>query len=89
VSANSFAAFVIGATLLTACGTPEMNARGISPEDATEIGRLIHASAPSARILSYKREHDGIVDVWTVGDHLYVAERVGQKWKVHEAIYID
>lgn len=75
--------------LMTACGTPEMNARGISTNDATNIGRLIHAAAPLARILSYKLEDDGTVNVWTVGDHLYVAERVGGRWRVHEAVYID
>jgi hypothetical protein len=74
--------------LLTSCGTPETNARlgGVRPEEAKEIARVVHTQT-SKDILSYERDRDGTIHIWTRGDEAmyperYTARRVGKTWKV-------
>jgi hypothetical protein len=71
------------------CATPENTARfsGLSPEDTAAISAELrkHTSAP---IVSYHREDDGTIDVWTDGDGLYAGRKIRGKWKLEKAIVI-
>jgi hypothetical protein len=86
MSIDRCAIYLTGTMLLSACGTPETNARlgGVSPQDATALARLIHART-SARIISYTRNREGAIDVYTTDEfRVYVARRVGARWDIEE-----
>jgi hypothetical protein len=74
---------------LIGCATPESTARfsGLSPEDTAAINGELrkHTSAP---IVSYHREDDDTIDVWTDGDGLYTARKIHGKWKLAKAIVL-
>jgi hypothetical protein len=56
-------------------------------EDTAAISAELrkHTSAP---IVSYHREDDGTIDVWTDGDGLYTARNIRGKWKLAKAIVL-
>lgn len=90
MTAVRYSACIIGAMLISACGTPESTASlgGVSPQQAGEIGRLVRAQT-SAKIISYTRDIDGAIDVQTSDDYVYVARLVAGKWQIERMGLID
>ena len=74
---------------LIACAMPESTARfsGLSREDSAAISAELrkHTSAPT---VSYHREDNGTIDVWTEGDGVYTARKIRGNWKLEKAIVI-